>query len=205
MKILFLHGLASSGAYKMATILGQLVRDAEVIAPDLPPDPDEALAGIRAICLQQSPDLIVGLSWGGFLALHLNVERPGWRQRILVVNPDLHVSRLMRSMTGYKEYLSPRRGGEAGFHITPELCDRYAQLEKAPLAEGLVVGCFGLQDTLVNCSAEFESLYPGRCFRYEGGHLPNYPELKYRILPIVEEHPDLLGFGTGEGVVLARR
>lgn len=200
MKILFLHGLASSGAYKMATMLGQLVKDAEIIAPDLPPDPDEALVGIRAICIRENPDLVVGLSWGGFLALHLDAG-----QRILVVNPDLHVSRLMRTMTGYREYLSPRRGGETGFYITPELCDLYEQLEKAPLAEGPVVGCFGLQDTLVNCSAEFESLYPGRCFRYEGGHLPNYPELKYRILPVVEVHPELLGFAPGEGIVPARR
>lgn len=184
----------------MATILGQLVKGAQLIAPDLPIDPDEAFTLIDNIRSTEKPDLIVGLSWGGFLALHL--KGPG---RILVVNPDLHVSRLMRSMIGWKEYLSPRRNGEAGFNITPELCDRYEQLEKAPLAEGPVLGCFGLQDTLVNCSAEFESLYPGRCFRYEGGHLPNYPELKYRLLPIVEGHPDLLGFAPGEGIVLARR
>ena len=188
MKILFLHGLASSGAYKMASMLGQTVRDAEVIAPDLPIDPDDASSLIESICSGENPDLIIGLSWGGFLALHLKGPH-----RIVAVNPDLHVSRLMRSMTGYKEYLSPRRNGEAGFYITPELCDRYEQMEKASLAEGPVLGFFGLQDTLVNCSDEFESLYPGRCFRYEGGHLPTYPELKYRLLPILWEHRDLLG------------
>ena len=39
MKLLFLHGLASSGAYKMASTLRILLR-CEVLAPDLPIEPD---------------------------------------------------------------------------------------------------------------------------------------------------------------------
>ena len=43
MKLLFLHGLASSGAYKMASTLRILLR-CEVLAPDLPIEPDRVEA-----------------------------------------------------------------------------------------------------------------------------------------------------------------
>ena len=46
MKILFVHGLASSGAYKLADML-RITLKAEVVAPDVPIDPDEALGMLR--------------------------------------------------------------------------------------------------------------------------------------------------------------
>ena len=39
MKVLFIHGLASSGAYKMASSLRILLKGSEVIAPDVPIEP----------------------------------------------------------------------------------------------------------------------------------------------------------------------
>ena len=47
MKILFIHGLASSGAYKMASSLRILLKGSEVIAPDVPIEPAEALAMLK--------------------------------------------------------------------------------------------------------------------------------------------------------------
>ena len=127
MKILFVHGLASSGAYKLADML-RITLKAEVVAPDVPIDPDEALGMLRALCRSEEPDLVVGLSWGGFLVHRLHgIPRA-------LINPDLQVARLLRTMTGVVEYLSPRRDGSTSFTITPALCDRY------PTAPGPVRG-----------------------------------------------------------------
>ena len=93
MRILFIHGLASSGAYKLADML-RINLKADVLAPDVPIDPDEALELLNALCKKESPDLVVGLSWGGFLALRL--QHP----RIAVINPDLHISRILREHIG---------------------------------------------------------------------------------------------------------
>ena len=44
MKVLFIHGLASSGAYKTASTLRTLLRPCEVISPDVPIEPEAALS-----------------------------------------------------------------------------------------------------------------------------------------------------------------
>ncbi len=186
MTILFLHGLASSGKYKMASSLRILVKGSRVISPDLPVDPDEALALIRGILRDEHPDLVVGLSMGGFLAQKLR------GQRKVLVNPDFHISRLMRSMTGEVRYLSPREDGAESFFITESLCDRFEALEKEQF-DGLdeeerllTQGFFADHDEMVDCSAEFELHYPGRGVSYPGGHLPTFPEIKKSILPRIQ-------------------
>lgn len=185
MKILFVHGLASSGAYKLAEML-RINLKAEVVAPDVPIDPDEALALLRGLCETERPDLVVGLSWGGFLALQLQGVRRA------VINPDLHIAKLMRTMAGEVEYLSPRADGAKTFTITPELCDRYEALEANPSGQEPILGLFADHDELVRCGAEFAARYPGCAKEYPGKHLPTFPEVKKFIAPAllayVESH-----------------
>ena len=186
MKVLFIHGLASSGAYKMASSLRILLKGSEVIAPDVPIEPGDALNLLKGICRDERPDLIVGLSLGGFWAQKLR----GYRK--ILVNPDFHISRLLRTMTGEREYLSPRRDGALTFTVTDALCDEYARLESVEfdgLASdeiALTTGMFADRDEMVNCKDEFEAYYPGRSRSYPGTHLPNYPEIKKYILPVIE-------------------
>lgn len=186
MKVLFIHGLASSGAYKMASSLRILLKGSEVIAPDVPIEPGEALNLLEEICRDERPDLIVGLSLGGFWAQKLR----GYRK--ILVNPDFHISRLLRTMTGEREYLSPRRDGALTFTVTDALCDEYARLESvefdglASEEVALTTGMFADRDEMVNCKDEFEAYYPGRSRSYPGTHLPNYPEIKKYILPVIE-------------------
>ncbi len=186
MKVLFIHGLASSGAYKMASSLRILLKGSEVIAPDVPIESGEALNLLEGICRDERPDLIVGLSLGGFWAQKLR----GYRK--ILVNPDFHISRLLRTMTGEREYLSPRRDGALTFTVTDALCDEYARLESvefdglASEEVALTTGMFADRDEMVNCKDEFEAYYPGRSRSYPGTHLPNYPEIKKYILPVIE-------------------
>jgi len=186
MKVLFIHGLASSGAYKMASSLRILLKGSEVIAPDVPIEPGEALNLLERICRDERPDLIVGLSLGGFWAQKLRGHRK------ILVNPDFHISRLLRTMIGEREYLSPRRDGALTFTVTDALCDEYARLESvefdglASEEVALTTGMFADRDEMVNCKDEFEAYYPGRLRSYPGTHLPNYPEIKKYILPVIE-------------------
>ena len=176
MKVLFVHGLASSGAYKLAEML-RITMKAEVVAPDIPIDPDKALALLRQLCASERPDLVVGLSWGGFLVQELTGERRA------LINPDLHVARFLRARMGEVEYLSPRRDGATSFTITPALCDRYEALE-GPLADpDRVLGLFADNDELIHCGEEFSARYPGRAIKYPGKHLPTFPEVKKFIAP----------------------
>ena len=186
MKVIFVQGLASSGAYKLAEML-RICLKAEVIAPDVPIDPDEALDLLRGLCASEQPDLVVGLSWGGFLTLQLQGVRRA------VINPDLHVSRLLRTMMGEVEYLSPRRDGAQTFTITEDICDRYEVLETNQLRkEEPILGLFDDNDELVHCCDEFAARFTGCAKQYPGKHLPTFPEVKKFIAPAllayVESH-----------------
>ena len=64
-KILYVHGFASSGASGTAKGLRLLLPQTEVIAPDLPVHPAEAMELLHKICETEQPDLIIGSSMGG--------------------------------------------------------------------------------------------------------------------------------------------
>ena len=187
MKVLFIHGLASSGAFKTATTLHHLLHPCEVIAPDVPIDPDEAATLLKNICSSEKPDLIVGLSLGGFWAQKLR----GFPK--ILINPDFHVSELMGTMIGEVRYLSPRRNGDTSFLITESICSGYRSLEQTqfdgltPEEISLTKGMFATEDELVDCSGEFDLHYPGQATRYPGRHLPTHPELKRYLTPIATE------------------
>lgn len=187
MKILFIHGLASSGAYKTADTLRILFRPCEVIAPDVPIEPDEAFALLSTLCADKQPDLIVGLSLGAFWAQKLH----GYRK--ICINPDLHVSVLLRTMLGEQPYLSPRKDGATSFVVTPAICDGYQRLEERQF-DGLdeeerkcTVGMFADADEIVHCHDEFALHYPDTTHWYPGKHLPTFPELKKYLVPLFSE------------------
>ena len=182
-KILFVHGLASSGAYKLADTLRILLKPARVIAPDFPIDPDAALGQLKEICSREWPGLVVGLSWGGFLVQQLRGTKK------ILINPDFTISGMLRQMVGEVQYLSPRKDGALSFTVTPELCHRYQELETLQF-DGIdreeterCLGFFARQDQLVSCGPLFEAHYPGRSISYPGGHLPTFPEVKQFIVP----------------------
>lgn len=183
-KILFIHGLASSGEFKTAGALRTLLAPCEVIAPDVPIDPDEALSLLRGICEQQCPDLIVGLSLGGFWAQKLR----GYSK--ILINPEFHVSSFLRERIGTMDYLCPRKDGAKSFEITAEICDRYEALEADEFNNlsseeiALTHGMFANADELVHCAPEFEIHYPGQGISYPGGHLPGFNEIKNYLVPL---------------------
>ncbi len=48
--IIYLHGYGSSGLSNTVSYLRKLMPDCEVIAPDIPVDPKEALPFLRLLC-----------------------------------------------------------------------------------------------------------------------------------------------------------
>ena len=186
-KILFIHGLASSGAYKTADTLRILLKPSQVIAPDVPIDPFEALRQLRTICAEESPDLIVGLSLGGFWAQQLR----GFPR--IIINPDLHPSILLSGKIGEMKYLSPRKDGAESFIIDEKICEGYRAIESNEFNDltaddtTKIYGMFADADELVHCRDEFALHYPGRVVDYPGSHLPTYPQIKTFLVPLAKE------------------
>lgn len=101
-KILFLHGFFASGSCIPAQTLKQaFVGKAEVLTPDIPLHPKEALAFIEDICQQKRPCLLVGNSNGAFLA-QIVASRLGIPA--LLGNPYLEMMRFLIERIGKHEY-----------------------------------------------------------------------------------------------------
>ena len=187
MKLLFLHGLASSGAYKTAESLRILFRPCEVVAPDIPVHPAKALPMLHRLCEEEQPDLIVGLSLGAFWAQKLR----GYRK--ICINPDFHPSARLHTRMGENSWLSPRRDGERTFTITPDICEGYAAVEKGQFdgltdeERAITHGLFAESDEIVNNYDEFVLHYPHTAHRYPGKHLPIFPELRDYLVPVVRQ------------------
>lgn len=97
MKILFLHGFTSSGQCEIAqTLRTELEGMAEVIAPDLPLYPEEAITLVGKLCQEHRPQIIVGSSCGAFYAQMYVCSM----RKIILVNPFFRMS----------EFLEPRIG-----------------------------------------------------------------------------------------------
>ena len=182
-RILFIHGLASSGKYKMADQLRILIKGAEVLSPDVPFEPTEARPFLQRLCDEFKPDLIVGHSLGGFWAQKLR----GWRKAL--VNPTFHCAEPLRAMRGEMRWLSPREDGALTFTITDEICDRYLAIEQVEFdgltqeEKDLTIAFFAKDDEVVRHGAEFEKRYGKPGISYPGLHLPVFPEMKEYIVP----------------------
>ena len=69
-KILFLHGFFASGQCVPAVALRQAFEGiAEVVSPDLPMHPKEAVAFVHELIAREQPDVLVGNSCGSYLDL----------------------------------------------------------------------------------------------------------------------------------------
>ena len=104
-KILYIHGLSSSGASSTVVSLRQLLPELIVLSPDLPINPFDALELLHDICQTEKPDLIIGTSMGGMFAQQMH----GYKK--ILVNPAFHVSEFMRMNIGVQSFMNPRVDG----------------------------------------------------------------------------------------------
>lgn len=184
-KLLYIHGLSSSGMSETAYTLRRLLPEYEILSPDLPVNPQEAYEMLKDICKQKNPELIVGTSMGGMFAQLLK----GYKK--ILVNPAFHVSEFMRTIIGRQEFLNPRRDGETYFEITSELCDSYQQLESSQFENisdfdrKYTYALFGKRDTLVHGYNEYTSYY-GNAIWFDGEHRLDETVIKNTLIPLIK-------------------
>jgi predicted esterase YcpF (UPF0227 family) len=85
--ILYIHGFASCGDSTKTRLLKAYFGEEEVLAPDVPVEPDAAMAFLRRLIGTEAVTLIVGSSLGGFYATALSAE---YRIDAVLINPSVH-------------------------------------------------------------------------------------------------------------------
>ncbi|MBO5627177.1 MAG: hypothetical protein J5953_15510 [Prevotella sp.] len=189
-KVLFLHGFFASGQCVPAEALRDaFMSRAEVITPDLPMHPKEAISFIRELIEKEKPNLLVGNSCGAFYAQMLASETgiPA-----LLGNPHFKMTEFLRERIGMHQYKSPRKDGKQDFIIDEALIEEFADVEATqfescnPLYKDRIWGLFGEQDTLAHFEPLFLEHYE-RSFHFPGGHTPTAEEVRTWYVPLAEK------------------
>ena len=208
-KILFLHGFYASGECVPAMALrdafeGRRLGDgtsetcrAEVLTPDLPMHPKDAIEYIRELIDHEKPDLLVGNSCGSFYAQMLASDMgiPA-----LLGNPYFMMTEFLRPRIGEHQYKSPRKDGKQNFTIDEALIEEFAEMEATqffacaqqhvescnPLCKDRIWGLFGEQDTLAHFEPLFLEHYE-KSFHFPGGHTPTAEEVRMWYVPLAEK------------------
>lgn len=126
MRILCLHGLGSGADNNTARRIREGIADCEVLAPEIPHDPDEAVHFLHDVVKKFNPDIIVGNSLGGFYALMF--EGP-WK---ILVNPALNPSKDIGKSVGkgIHRFHKKRSDGESEYVINDEYLSKLERLSK---------------------------------------------------------------------------
>jgi predicted esterase YcpF (UPF0227 family) len=187
MKIIYFHGFGSSGATGTAETLRKLMPEAEVISPDIPVEPLEALPYLRELCEKEQPDIIVGTSMGGMYAHQMH----GFKR--ICVNPAVNMSTLSGVLkTGVHKFLNRRKDNQKEFKITREIIQHHNQIERQQFKNLTdedkedVYGLFGIHDPVVHTYDLFHKHYPN-CQRFDGEHQLNEKVLRKVVVPLIYE------------------
>jgi predicted esterase YcpF (UPF0227 family) len=95
--ILFIHGFASCGLGQKSRLLTEHFGRDRVLAPDLPYAPAEAVTFLDRLLDEQSVEMLVGSSLGGYYATWLNRER---RIPSVLINPAVRPWELLGDHLG---------------------------------------------------------------------------------------------------------
>ena len=171
------------------TLKTELSGEYEVIAPDLPVNPYDALDLVLDLCDLHQPDLIVGSSYGAFIGQQI-VKIAG--APALLCSPMFHMADFMEKRIGIHKFKSPRADGAESYEITPELIQSYREMERCqfdcydPFYRDKVWGFYGSQDTIAKTRDEFQEYY-SMVFDYDGPHTMTPENVKISLIPRIKE------------------
>ena len=190
MKIIYFHGFGSSHASGTVQILQRELTEDEVIAPDIPVDPVEALPFLKELCEREQPDLIIGTSMGGMYAQQMR----GFKR--ILVNPAFTMSTNSKVLkTGEYHFFNGRHDGAKTFKITKDIIQHHNQMERqqfkdvTPEQKETCWCLIGLHDTSVtNAESLFKKNYlADHVIRFDGEHQLNDKVIKKVLIPLIEK------------------
>ena len=186
-KIVYFHGFGSSGASGTVDLLRKLLPEYEVLAPDIPVDPQDALPYLRQYCAEVQPDLVIGTSMGGMYAQQM------FGLRKICVNPAFNMSHMSKVLkVGTHKFFNGRKDNQKEFTISRDTIQHFNTMERSqfkgitPFDLENTWGLFGIDDTQVNCYDLFKKHYRNAS-RFKGGHQLNEDALKKAVIPLVRE------------------
>jgi hypothetical protein len=145
---MYVHGFASSPKSGTRASLARALPEFEWLAPEITHQPFESLAILNEWARTFQPQLVIGTSMGGMLAMY--VDAPEAVK--IVVNPSLEMERTLRQRGyGRHPYLQERADGATEFVIDEPMIQFFASFRKEQVFRPGVrnIGLFSTDDELL--------------------------------------------------------
>lgn len=188
MKLIYFHGFASSGASGTVKLLRKILPSADIIAPDIPVDPNEALPMLKKLVEDEKPDVIIGTSMGAMYAQQMHGHLR------VCVNPAFRMSTMSKVLhTGTHRWLNGRKDSAKEFKVTKDILQHFNQMERHQFENidetdrNLCYGLFGINDATVNSANAYATFtkYYIHAQRFEGEHQLNEKVIRKTLLPLL--------------------
>jgi len=145
---LYVHGMGSGAKSGTRSSLGHYLDGYEWLSPELPVEPEEAMAVLEDYVRVFSPALITGTSLGGLYLLYLDAPKAVKA----AVNPTYNIETTLRRIGyGKHPYHCEREDGVKEYTIDEPLVKRYMALRdgRDPRPSARMVAFFSTDDELV--------------------------------------------------------
>ena len=191
MKILYIHGLGSSGNSRTARILQEHYKDSDVYNPDIPFEPERALRFIQALTQRVRPDIVVASSLGAFYAMQLS------SQKKILINPAIYADIDLEKSIGkgtYK-YFSKRHDFIDTYTIDDKYLSSLKEMREWFFNECMIdddfsykmYGLFGTRDELFSHIKDFKEEFPyAKLETHEFGHRLEESDIKDYLIPLID-------------------
>lgn len=163
--MMYLHGFMSGANGAKQRQLQKLFKGRyRVIAPELDADPDHSLVVINETINAEKPEIIIGTSLGGWMALTCDSENAS----IVVVNPVISPQNQLAHWAGEEHtYFCKRLDGVQTYTLTHETLDKYTRYdvlkEIAVKADHIYALCSTADELLGSIHAEIlKNILPSR-------------------------------------------
>ncbi len=145
---LYVHGMGSGAKSGTKSSLGHYLDGYEWLSPELPVEPEAAMAILDDYVGVFSPTLIAGTSLGGLYLLYLNAPET----TKVAINPTYNIeTTLHRIGYGKHPFHCEREDGATEYTIDEPLVKRYAAIRdsRTPMPSRRMVALFSSDDELV--------------------------------------------------------
>lgn len=185
--IIFLHGFFASGSCVPAVALKEELKgEYNVLTPDLPLHPHDALAYVLKLCEVYKPAFLVGNSCGAFYA---QMAAALWNVPALLSNPYFLMTEFLKERVGVHHYKSPRADGKQDFVIDKNLIDEFEGMQSIQFrkkGEAMVWGIFGDNDPIAHFEPMFLEHYEVS-HHFPGAHTPTAEEIGQYHVPLIRQ------------------
>ena len=180
---LYVHGMGSGAKSGTKSSLGHYLDGYEWLSPELPVEPEEAMAILEDYVKVFSPALIAGTSLGGLYLLYLDAPEA----TKVAINPTYNIETTLRRIGyGKHPFHCEREDGATEYVIDEPLVKRYMAVrdQRTPVPSARMVALFSTDDELVGRESAKQNAAALQRLGYEihwcdkFGHRLNQPAAK---------------------------